>query len=102
MNFFEEKRTSERRKAVASIVCSYYNQDHYFQGRVINCGVKGMYFESDFPFKPGAYIYIRMQSGSLGVCEGFRTLSLAEVKWCRAGDDPEQVRYKIGVEYLYP
>lgn len=101
MTFYKEKRTSERHKADASIVCSYYNQNNYFQGRVINCSGNGMYFESNVPFKPGDYICIRLKSGSVIMCEGFRMLSLAEVKWCHKTDDPEHARYRIGVKYIH-
>ena len=100
MAFHKEKRKYERHKADASIICSYYNQNHYYPGRMMNYSRNGMYFESDYPFKPGAYIYIRLESDSVDSCEGFRTLSLAKVKWCRNTGDIKSARHGIGVRYL--
>ena len=102
-----EKRENNRQAATASIVFSYFNKNYLYGAEALNYCSSGMCFKSNLVLQPGASIYIRVKkyspngSGPNG-SRGLRSVSLAEVKWCKeisAGDAPY---YGIGVKYYDP
>jgi hypothetical protein len=72
-----------------------------------NHSCEGQHLESDFPLRPGASVYIRMansaEAGSKpGCCEcpWFRTMALAEVKWCTETAAAGTALYRVGLKYF--
>jgi hypothetical protein len=102
-----EKRTFDRYNQEARLVCTYFNTNKYCQAKMLNYCEGGLYFESEFPFKPRTCIYIRLEeyfpmaSGS-PLHDGFRTATLGEVKWCKELSGTESYKYGVGVRYYEP
>lgn len=95
---------------MASITCTYFNSNRFYSAKTTNHSKEGLLFESDFPLKPGASVYIRVDDLSFdasGDASGskvsshseLRTLSLAQVRWCEEIPDPAGNYYKIGLKY---
>jgi len=104
-----EKRACRRNDYVASITCTHFNSDRFYSARTTNHSKEGLQFDSDFPLKPGANMYIRVEDLLLnasdfkgsGFCE-LRSLSLAQVRWCKEIPDPHGSYYKVGLKYYKP
>lgn len=101
------KRASERRSYSAPIVFSYFNKEPSFDARTLNHCTGGMCFKSRTSLRPGATVYIRVKNfhpnGSChGDCEGLRSATLADVKWCKEIPDANVPSYGIGVKYYEP
>ena len=70
-----------------------------------NCSRRGMCFQSDFPLLEGQYICVRRTPAGGGDVVSDReatvkSVSLAEVRWCRGTVVDGRVRYSVGVRYL--
>ncbi len=103
----QEKRSEARHGAEASIKWSYFNQKTCFNGKLINISDGGMSFETDAAIKPGATIFIKLETfpatDATSFCRAcMRTISLAEVKWCQEKFRNEISRYGVGVKYPIP
>ena len=102
-----EKRIFKRHNHKAIIICAYFNTNKYCRAKMLNYCEGGLYFESEFPFKPRSCIYIRLEefspitSGSPRHC-GARTTTLGEVQWCKELSGTESIKYGIGVRYYEP
>ncbi len=102
-----EKRDCERRDYTAPIVFSYFNKNDYFDAQTLNHGTEGMCFKSSCRLRSGATLYIRVKKfhphgPCTGVCQGLRSATLAEVKWCEEILDSGTFSYKVGVKYYGP
>ena len=103
----KDLRSCERADCKAGIVFSLFNQSGTRTGSVINCSEGGLLFTTDRPFHIGSTIFIRL-SGSETVLssrpgmKGPRTVSMAEVRWCREEDLGHNIRYRMGAKYLIP
>lgn len=104
-----EKRDCHRCRHKASLVCGYFNSEHYCPAKAVNHSPEGMYIETDLFLRPGASVYLRVDhqtpnNGSSGVfkCEGHPTVALAEVKWCRELTDAGDFNYGVGLKYHQP
>lgn len=102
-----EKRASERHRYAADIAFSYFNKEHSYEAETLNLGTGGMCFKSNLCLQPGANIYIRLKkvhpNGSgTGFCEGLRSVTLAEVKWCHEESVVGTFSYGVGVKYFGP
>jgi hypothetical protein len=109
MKAYTEKRAGQRCKYEAPVTCAYFNSECFYHAKTINHSRDGIYFESDFPLKPGASIYIRVEncqsktSGHRGCnCGGVRMLTLAEVKWCKEIQGENTPSYGVGLKYYAP
>jgi len=107
METYTEKRAYKRCNYNAPIAFSYFNKEHCFEAQTLNHGPGGMCFKSSFFLQPGATVYIRVKEfhpdGSCsGNCEGLRSATLADVKWCREIPDANVSSYGIGVKYYEP
>ena len=49
-----EKRTCRRCDYKGPVTCAFFNSDRFYHGRTMNHSDDGIYFESNFPVKPGA------------------------------------------------
>ncbi len=102
-----EKRVNERQRYTAPIVFSHFNKKHLFDAQTLNHCDRGMSFKSNVFLRTGATLYIRVKefhsNGSCtGLCEGLRSVTLAEVKWCREIMDTNVPSYRTGVKYCEP
>lgn len=102
-----EKRACQRHCYAADIAFSYFNKEHSYDAHTLNIGTGGMCFKSSLFLQPGATVYIRLKkihpndSGN-GFCEGLRSVTLAEVKWCSEVPGEEASHYGVGVKYFEP
>ncbi|HUV78278.1 MAG TPA: hypothetical protein VMW06_09475 [Desulfobacterales bacterium] len=99
-----EKRIDNRRKCDASIVCACFNKENICNAKILNYSRDGMYFESDSLFKEGTNIFFkikncRFDTSDPELCEGLRTVSLAQVKWWKDMSREYTSRFGIGVKY---
>jgi hypothetical protein len=104
-----ERRANERCSHQASVTCAYFNSDKFYHVEASNHSKDGINFFSDFPLKPGASIYVRIDSylseGHLigtGGCRGVRKIGVAEVKWCNEIPGAYGAFYSTGLKYYEP
>ena len=109
MKDFREKRNCRRCDYKVPVTCAFFNSDRFYRGKTMNHSDEGIYFESDFPVKPGATIYIRVENYSRGIlhpgtcrCKGIRSIGIAEVKWCKELIGATDSYYGIGLKYYPP
>jgi hypothetical protein len=99
-----EKRSSGRHYREVPITVAYFNTNSYRTAKMLNYSEGGIYFESDFEFHPRTSIYIRIEKKGPDLPEpkihnGFRSVALCEVKWCKKINKGESGKYGIGVKY---
>ena len=102
-----EKRASERHGFAADIMVSYFNKKHSYNAEILNLGLGGMCFKSSLFLLPGATVYIHLKkihsnASCTGFCEGLRSFTLAEVKWCNELPDAKTLPYGVGAKYFAP
>ena len=102
-----EKRYSARHGDKSSVTVAYFNTEKYQHAQSLNYSKDGIYFELDFPLKPGADVLIRRNSvaqpdAGPAPQEGFRSVSVANVKWCREIAELNRIRYGVGAKYYHP
>ena len=102
-----EKRISERRSFSAEVRYAYFNKKPFYSARALNLSSSGMCFRSSLFIKPGSTLYIRLEKFNpevlkTGIWIGLRTVTLAEVKWCREVPGDGDTPYGIGVKYIEP
>jgi hypothetical protein len=105
MKTIAEKRAYERHSFTADIVFSYFNKERFYNAQAMNLGTGGMCFKSDLFLLPGATVFIRLtkihpKCSCTGFWEGLRSVTLAEIKWCRKEPDKEDSDYGVGVKYF--
>jgi len=76
-----------------------------FQGKMLNCSCGGICIELNQRIQNGSIVMIKAidwieKESPPEVPQGFRTLSIAEVKWSRPLDDKRSCNYEIGLRYL--
>jgi hypothetical protein len=106
-----EKRTDRRHECEAKIkwmqfnrVSFNYGQEIFYRARVLNFSRGGLYFETEYPLTPGITILFRIEvsrggASNLEKCECLRTISLADVKWCRDLVKNGESYFGIGARY---
>jgi hypothetical protein len=99
-----EKRSCERHCQEFPITVAYFNTNRYYFATMLNYSEGGVYFESDVEFQPRTSIYIRIEKeiedlAGGEIHNGFRSVALGEVKWCKGIDKAESGKYGIGVKY---
>jgi hypothetical protein len=107
MKVVKEKRHDKRWPHIAPISFSYFNKGSYFDGQTLNYGSSGVCFKSIFFLKPGTIVFIRLKKSNPtgfcnGVSEGLRSVTLAEVKWCKEIQDIDVPAYSVGARYFPP
>jgi hypothetical protein len=98
-----EKRIYERYRHTIPIEFSYFNKRQFFENYAFNNSLGGMNFKSGFFVQPGSTVLIRVKqfhpnNTCTGACNGLRTFTLAEVKWCENVKDANDSYYKVGVK----
>ena len=87
-----EKRNSNRHQTDQSIVCALFTSQSVndtFDGKMKNYCDSGLYAELQTRFKDGTVLLVRTTSNPserlpTTIEEGFRSISLVEVKWSKA------------------
>jgi len=102
-----KKRRHVRHKCEAVIECSYFNQEIYFEAKLLNFSEGGVYFKTDHDLKPGATIFLKMNMVSSSKINSLdpehpRSVSLGEVKWRMDLSGSDQSCYGVGVRYPFP
>ena len=105
MKTIAEKRDYERHTFAADIVFSYFNKERSYNAQAMNLGTGGMCFKSDLFLQPGATVFIRLKKihpscSCAGFWEGLRSVTLAEIKWCKKEPDTDDTDYGVGVKYF--
>ncbi len=100
-----EKRSTQRRLINTSIVCRYFkslNCGEAIYGKMKNCCSTGCYAELRAHVKAGTTLVVRTTGSSWGYSadEGFRMLTLAEVRWSNPKPVDAQRGYATGLRYL--
>ena len=103
-----EKRNSNRHKTDQSIVCTFFtsrNFDDIFDGKMQNYCDSGMYAELQTHFKDGTILLVRATGSVPGASpakieEGFRSISLVEVKWSKPLSANGVFCYGTGLKHL--
>lgn len=100
-----EKRSYDRCCAEAPIMYSQFieNQFCFYGARMFNYSVGGMYFETDYPVRPGLVVSIRRADYSPD-SKGAATYTehKAEVKWFKVIGEENKPHYGAGVKYFMP
>ncbi len=94
----DKNRACERYCYEASVLYSKHGRSDDSAAIIYNYSMDGIYFESEYPVRPGSDIYIKMVNRSTDACDGYRV----EVKWCKEIDRPDISGYGIGVQYSRP
>ena len=107
MKSYTDKRACERHNHNAAIAFSYFNKDRFYEAQTLNHCAGGMRFKSEVFLQPGATLYIRVKKiHPNGICKGdcreLRSVTLAEVKWCKECLNETEPIYEIGAKYYEP
>jgi hypothetical protein len=100
----KEKRMYERYNCEAIIKWSYFNNDRFFEAKILNFSRNGIYFETSHEVKPRSTILIRLETllsknMRLDDHECMRTVTLGEVKWCNELSADGDSYYGVGVRH---
>ena len=103
-----ENRNSNRHKTDQSIVCTVFSShglNDMFYGKLKNYCDFGMYAELQTCFKDGTILLVRTTSSAperlpAKIEEGFRSVSLVEVKWSKSLSSNGVVCYGTGLKHL--
>ena len=103
-----EKRTLIRSHTQIPVACSRFaasRQTAVSNGIMLNCSCAGACIELNQSIKQGSILMVKAtakfgKETPPAPPEGFRTLSLAEVKWLRPQDGQGAFNYVIGLKYL--
>jgi len=103
-----ENRTSSRYEIESPIVCSYFsslNSDEAFCGEMKNYCDSGLYAEMQVQFKEGTVLLCRTKRTRLErsltkIEDGFRSMSLAQVKWSKPICVDGTTRFATGLKHL--
>ena len=103
-----ENRTSSRYEIDSSIVCSFLSSrtsDEAIYGKMKNYCDSGLYAELHVQLKEGTVLLCRTTRISLGpfrtkIEDGFRSMSLAQVKWSKPIDVNGTTRFATGLRHL--
>jgi hypothetical protein len=99
-----DKRDDRRFDCEGTITYSSFNKHDILKGKILNFSKNGMYFESDANLRPGTTIYFRLEKCTVfpsdpALCEGLRSKSLAEVRWCTKVNNQSERCFGTGVKY---
>ncbi len=103
-----ENRTSSRYEIESSIVCSYFNSrnsNEAFRGEMKNYCDSGLYAELQVQFKEGTVLLVRTNMITSGrsrtkIEDGFRSISLAQVKWSKPICVNGTTRFATGLKHM--
>ena len=97
MESMAEHRVNIRRKFKADVLLETFSTGIYYEGKMLNYSMGGMYFESDYAPLPGTEIYIGIESSPY---DASADVYRAQVRW-RKELSVEQSRFNFGVGVKY-
>ena len=108
MRWLMENRNSKRHETDQPIVCTVFTSHCFndlFDGKIKNYCDSGIYAELQTHFKNGTILFFRTiditpDRSPPKTEEGFRSVSLVEVKWSKPVSVNGDVRYGIGLKHL--
>jgi hypothetical protein len=103
-----EKRSSDRHVTDQSIVCTFFTSHSFndsIDGKMKNYCDLGIYAELQTCLKDGTVLFLRTTSSAperlpAKIEEGFRSVSLVEVKWSKPISANGVVWYGTGLNHL--
>ena len=100
-----ERRIGSRHYYEIPIEVGHFNSGEMIKVQSKNHCEKGICFESPTPFQRGVILNIRIKDfhphgPCIGLCEGLRSMTLAEVMWCREASDTKDPYYVVGTNFL--
>jgi hypothetical protein len=103
-----ENRTNSRYEIESAIVCSRFgsrDSNETFQGKMKNYCMSGVYAELQVQFKKGTVLLVRTKSipaerSRARIMDGFRSVSLAQVKWSTPIRINGTLHYATGLKHL--
>jgi len=105
MGSFNDRRSHQRHGVPGAIRWAFFNTNGYNRAEMVDYGKGGLSFQTTVSLQPGMNLTIKGEDPDLMARrpdsgEGFPTVKIGEVKWCRPQGDPKQdPRFKIGVRY---
>jgi hypothetical protein len=107
-NIHHDSRTDERFATEVEIICQIFGSTRTMrsvQGLIRNFSRRGLYIETDHPFKTGTILIVRMvgcqSSLSTTECREIpRSICLGEIKWQQNLGPEEAPHYGTGLRYL--
>ena len=102
-----ERRAFERRNYQIPIEVSFVRGGRSSNAQSLNHSERGMCFESTSAYCPGATLTVRVKDfhphGSCtGLCEGLRSITLAEVRWCTEIAEADDSPHRVGIQFFAP
>jgi hypothetical protein len=100
-----DKRAGQRYSCDISVACTYFNGEENSYGKLLNYSKAGVYLESVSLFKEKSIIFIRVEEilsngAQSNINCAPRTITLAEVRWCKKISDAGIARWGIGARYF--
>jgi len=94
-------RAFSRNYYCSPIRYSRVSSPNFFDARMLNSSVGGMYFETQQPLNPGDSIFIKMMDMAPDpYWPEARGAYLAEVRWCEKNDKKSDSPFGIGVRFI--
>jgi hypothetical protein len=78
----------------STILIEDENKGSFCYGKINNMSGEGMYFETEFAFKPGTRIKFRLDNPPFKSCP---TNYCGIIKWCKDIYDEDELNYPFGV-----
>ncbi len=100
-----DNRTSERYHLTVPIVLRHFNQDADIKATLINYSQHGLCLKSQVRFMKSGIVMIRIPGDAL-ICmpkkfePGFRSMSIAEVRWCNELSPGDTSGFEFGLQYF--
>lgn len=106
MNNGHEKRAFQRQTYEAAITFSYFNQKITYRATIFNFSEGGFSFYSKTPIKQGTTVLIKLRgmepdSSQQAIQTSMKTVSLAEIRWCREIPETHGDQYEIGAKFFF-
>ncbi len=100
MESMTEHRDDTRRRFKADILLETFSAGIYYEAKMFNYSIGGMYFESDYAPLPGSEIYIGIENSPY---DAGADIYRAQVRWRKElPDEQSRFNYGVGVKYSQP
>ena len=100
MESISEHRDEIRRKFKAKILLETLSTGIYYEARMFNYSIGGMYFESDYAPLPGTEIYIGIENSPY---DASADIYRAQVRWRKELPyEKSRFNFGVGVKYSQP
>ena len=102
-----ERRAFERINYQIPVEISFVRDGNISSAQSLNHCQGGMCLESSGAFHPGVTLRVRVKDfhprgPCTGLCEGLRSITLAEVKWCAEIAEADISQYRVGIQFFAP